>query len=520
MNIAIGLHPVNDVRLSVSNADAKIKEEDSNWFSDWLDDKDKVCTDNKDDGSISLSEAAESFGKGLMGLVKAVVNHPVKTLAGIAAGAAITALTGGAAVPVFIALGCVTGAGMIGYGVYNAVTAETDAEAKQAWETIGSGTFALGASVLGSKSALKCAGKAGVKSALGSEGMTYKEATMQCFKSLPESIKVSGTNIVQNSKVLLGLSKPQIPDSKQIYEMEKRAIENKYYRDMKKASEGSFGKLMKRYADPNYQKRAMDLINQDNIELAKKLYAFEESGKTSDYLVFRERYCQYYNETIPKILKSNNPEMQQLALDILADDAISCKAEALSCLTSRNTNSVRETLYVGMEKPYKYNSITQLEKIRPPFLESEPNHISFSTNNDSGYYTIKNTYGDVCMTLEEPGYCNDYRISRLPEVRNAQIQSENAKVAELLSSAKNVSSNNEINGLLQLRAKQVEQINSLRLSYRLKDLQVLQQTTHNEVAQEISMGGLQTLEELNNAYAETARQINDIVLKIKDVTIW
>ena len=177
----------------------KKKEEiETSWFSDWLNDKDKVCTDGKDDGSISFGEGLESFGKGLMGIVKGVINHPIATAVTVAAGIGLTVLTGGAALPVMIAAGAATGAGIIGYGAYKAATAETDAEAKQAWETIGNGTFAVAASVAGANPALKAAANAGVTSAQGAENMNAVQATLQTFKSIPEAINMSVLNTKGN----------------------------------------------------------------------------------------------------------------------------------------------------------------------------------------------------------------------------------------------------------------------------------------------------------------------------------
>ena len=176
----------------------KEKETETGWFSDWLNDRDKVCTDGKDDGSISFGEGLESFGKGLMGIVKGAINHPIATAVTVAAGVGLTVLTGGAALPVMVAAGAATGAGMIGYGAYKAATADTDAEAKQAWETMGNGTFALAASVAGAKPALNAASKAGVTSAQGAKNMNAFQATVQAFKSSPEALKMSALNTKGN----------------------------------------------------------------------------------------------------------------------------------------------------------------------------------------------------------------------------------------------------------------------------------------------------------------------------------
>ena len=167
-------------------------------FADWLEDKDKVCTDGKDDGSISFTEGLKSFGKGLAGIVKGAINHPIATTVMVAAGFAATVLTGGAALPALVAAGATIGTGIIGYGAYKAATAETDAEAKQAWETIGNGTFALATAAVSAKPALNAASKAGVTSAQGAKDMNVIQATVQAFKSTPEALKMSGLNAKGN----------------------------------------------------------------------------------------------------------------------------------------------------------------------------------------------------------------------------------------------------------------------------------------------------------------------------------
>lgn len=175
-----------------------VKKTQGDWFNKWINDEDKVSTDGKDDGKISFKEKAASFGKGLMGLVKTVVKNPLKTAAVVAGGIALTVATGGAALPALVAVGVASGAAQIGVGAYKAATAKTDGEAKQAWETMGNGTFAVASSALGAKSALKAANNAGVTSAAGADEMSMLQATGQCFKSSGESLKVSGANIKTN----------------------------------------------------------------------------------------------------------------------------------------------------------------------------------------------------------------------------------------------------------------------------------------------------------------------------------
>lgn len=179
------------------------KPEEGNWFTNWLNDKDKVSTDGKDDGKISFGEAAKSFGKGLMGIVKTAINHPIATTATIVAGVAITVATGGAALPILVAAGASVGVVQIGHGAYKAVTAKTDGEAKQAFETIGNGTFAVATSALSAKSALNVASKAGVTGADGAENLNTAQALVKCYKVTPEALSVSKTNIQTNFSTLL-----------------------------------------------------------------------------------------------------------------------------------------------------------------------------------------------------------------------------------------------------------------------------------------------------------------------------
>ncbi len=169
---------------------------DMNAFERWWFDVDKVSTDGEDDGKLSFGEKMESFGKGIAGIVKAALKNPLETAATVGAGMFLTAITGGAALPIMVALGVGTGAVLIGKGAYDAANAKTDAEAKAAWEGIGSGTFALAGSALGAKASLKAAYKAGVTGAQGAENMNIAQATLKTFKTIPEALKVSKNQVV------------------------------------------------------------------------------------------------------------------------------------------------------------------------------------------------------------------------------------------------------------------------------------------------------------------------------------
>lgn len=210
----LGIAQINSAEVQQqkkqSNAQAKSKQESvsffdekwsgyqiakltgDNFFTDWLQDKDKVCTDGKDDGKLSFWEGTKSFAKGLIGgIPKMIINHPVMTAATIGLGAAATVLTSGAILPALGALGVVAGVGMTGYGIYGAATAKTDGEAKLALETMGVGVTTAAVSVATADKALEKAAEAGVKSAQVAEDANIFQKTVQMFKSIPEALTKS-----------------------------------------------------------------------------------------------------------------------------------------------------------------------------------------------------------------------------------------------------------------------------------------------------------------------------------------
>lgn len=138
-----------------------------------------ACTDGVDDGQISFGEKASSFIKGIFSPITSLFKSPenfIKGAAMIAGGAALCAVTGGAAMPFLVAAGVVGGGVQVVKGAINASNATTDAEAKAAWEDMGCGTGVVAGSVIGAKSAAKAAGIE------GAENMSALQATKACFK--------------------------------------------------------------------------------------------------------------------------------------------------------------------------------------------------------------------------------------------------------------------------------------------------------------------------------------------------
>ena len=168
-------------------------------ISDWWTDKDKVCTDKADDGNIGFAEGAKSYLKGLAGgIIKTAVKNPIVTIATLGVATGATIITGGAVLPILVGLGALgAGAGLV-KGVVDASTAKTDAEAKQAFENMGTSTTALALSALAVRPAATQAVKAGVKSLKCANVMPYSELLPKTIKAIPECFEVSLKNTKAN----------------------------------------------------------------------------------------------------------------------------------------------------------------------------------------------------------------------------------------------------------------------------------------------------------------------------------
>lgn len=190
-----------------------------NAFTDWLQNKDKVCTDGKDDGKLSFTEGAISFAKGLIGgIPKAMINHPVASAIAIGAGTIATAVAGTAILVPMTAIGLVTGVGMVGYGAYKAATAKTDGEAKQALETCGMGVTTTATTAMNAGKVLDTAAKEGVQSAQVSEDAGTFTKVKTLFKATPEALKVSGHNTKNTYTMFRYNTKTTLDGTKQMYD--------------------------------------------------------------------------------------------------------------------------------------------------------------------------------------------------------------------------------------------------------------------------------------------------------------
>ena len=162
-----------------------------------------TCTDGKDDGKIGLFSAIgyiiEGAGKSIINGIKGAFTDSNgnfslgKTLLSIGTVAACAVFP--AAGVVLAGAGIVTGGVKLASGVVNALNADTDAEAKDAWEQVGEGGLTLGLSIFGAKSSVKAVQNSSSAGALS----TFKETSS--FTSNPLGyLKALGKDMISSSK--------------------------------------------------------------------------------------------------------------------------------------------------------------------------------------------------------------------------------------------------------------------------------------------------------------------------------
>ena len=169
----------------------------------------ETCTDGKDDGKIGFFGA---IGNAIKGVGKAIGNGIKGMFTGkdgkFSLGKTLLSIGTAAlciAVPAVGVAACVVGGAMgavqVGKGVYKAATAETDAEAKQAWQDIGGGTFTVAASVVGAKAGVKAV-KA-TSSAGGAKGVSAL-SQLDDAATMGQKAAALGKDMVSSTKNQVG----------------------------------------------------------------------------------------------------------------------------------------------------------------------------------------------------------------------------------------------------------------------------------------------------------------------------
>ncbi len=164
------------------------------------------CTDGSDDGKLSFWENIKYAAKGvvnsILSIPKAIIENPVQAIA-------MTALCcmpgiGPLAMGALAALGVFNGVKQIGNAISIANDATSDAEAKYAWENIGSGAFQTGVSLFGLRGSAKL-----LKSQVagGSSTINLLRSKASPGQIAGEFIKETTSNIGAVAKALGNLGK-------------------------------------------------------------------------------------------------------------------------------------------------------------------------------------------------------------------------------------------------------------------------------------------------------------------------
>ncbi len=198
----------SQVSVEVEECKSAFEEISDDVIGDFFSSSEK-CTDGSDDGEISLGCKIGSAAKGAVNTALNALKSCVtdsegnfsigKTVGTIAMGAACVAFPAlGVAA---CAVGAVSGAVQIGKGITAAMNAETDAEAKQAWQNIGGGALTTGVSVAGAKASyasMKSTSSAGALEALDDSASTAQKVAAFA-KDAASSTKNQTTKIVSNT---------------------------------------------------------------------------------------------------------------------------------------------------------------------------------------------------------------------------------------------------------------------------------------------------------------------------------
>lgn len=259
----------------------------------------------KDDGSIGFGKAALNFAKGVGKFFTGMftdekgnfsIGQTLKTAAIAVGVGAVTVLTAGTAVPAMIAAAGI-GVSAIGMGksIYDIATADTDAEAEAAWQSLGSNTTAGALAVAGAKAVAK--GSAANPSEFDGIG-GYAKATKQVFKDSGEAVsksfdgfKTAYQGAGEGFTTKLGALKKEGVAQKDAFTGKVTENYNNAVYGTKGKIENEAGKLDKEIADK--QKQAKDIKDKKSPEYTKiqeeistlkvKKAAIEEMNKTTSW---------------------------------------------------------------------------------------------------------------------------------------------------------------------------------------------------------------------------------------------
>ncbi len=242
--------------------------------------------DGKDDGSIGFFGAAKNFVKGVGKFIvspftdengKFSLGKTLKSAAIAGLFVAGNALTGGALTPILLTVGGAAGAFGMAKAGYNIATAETDAEAEAAWQSMGSSTATVATTVIGAKSYAKGqAIKQGKTPTEASEAYSGPSGTLKAMK---DTAADAGHNVKAGYKFTKGKLADGYhavktsykngtlkSDAKEIYNNVKTNVKDAYdmYKDIKTENKEAWGRMSK-----DQKKEVISTLKKTIINAAK-----------------------------------------------------------------------------------------------------------------------------------------------------------------------------------------------------------------------------------------------------------
>ena len=227
------LNQNSPVRRNYSNNTTGLTTSNNNQTDTFVSSKDNTCTDGADDGKIGLFSAVgnivEGAGKSVVNAVKGAFTDSngnfsiTKTLTTVGMSALCIAVP---AVGVALAgVGLATGGTKFVTGVATALNAETDAEAKDAWEQVGEGALTVGLSATGAKASMKAVQNSSSVGALTSfkQGSSFTQNPLGYVKALGQDMLSSTKNSIGKIKT----SATTLYEGARLYKMRKAVTSQK-----------------------------------------------------------------------------------------------------------------------------------------------------------------------------------------------------------------------------------------------------------------------------------------------------
>lgn len=283
----------------------------------------EACTDGKDDGKIGFFSAAGNFVKGAVnGLANGIKGMFCDKEGNFSLGNTLksAAIIGSCFIPgvgPFIAAGlCVVGVAKGTTGIIKSISAasnaQTDAEAKEAFQSLGSNSLTTGLSIAGLKGATNVIAKSsGFESVLGKTNSVRSSIVNTGIRSTAKQLSTSITNPYSGA-VSTGLSKASGTGIKgnisRAYNVSKEVVKtgaegtanniigaaktikeqtsNTYNKLTGKTGTGSLEKVAKKLSTKNNKLTASDIetaINKGEITVGNKTYNISQVGDDITY---------------------------------------------------------------------------------------------------------------------------------------------------------------------------------------------------------------------------------------------